>query len=84
MKTYFMTQVEGQIVSGNLVYGPLNFFVCSRPLNGVFIWCAFGLNYSLGVKKKNFLLGAKKDLFQNEMGSHGLYASKAWSYLRRQ
>ena len=26
-----MTQVEGQIVSGNLVYGPLNFFVCSRP-----------------------------------------------------
>ena len=31
MRTYLMTQVEGQIVSGNLVYGPLNFFVCSRP-----------------------------------------------------
>ena len=28
-----MTQVKGQIVSGNLVYGPLNFFVCSRPSN---------------------------------------------------
>lgn len=26
-----MTQVFGQIVSCNLVYGPLNLFVCSRP-----------------------------------------------------
>ena len=30
-----MTQVKGQIASGNLVYGPLNFFfVCSRPSTG--------------------------------------------------
>ena len=31
MKTYLMTQVKGQIVSGNLMYGPLNFFVYIRP-----------------------------------------------------